>query len=461
MTNAALPAEAAPRHAAPWLAILFVAGAFFIVEHNFNAADLYDQLTTAGSLDEIQDLNRMFQPRAWRQLAGLALGGAGLFLMLRRRRSSNLALGFLGGLLIFYLAWNTLSLVWSDAPAVTLRRVGLLYMLVLAALGLTAVLSLRDILLLAVFWPAIYVVTGFGAEVAQGDFTPWAGAYRFAGTLHPNAQGVNCAILVLAAICYYREAEHKNLVLLTILVGAGFLYLTKSRTAVTCVVGVLLMHWGILQSRSAKVALASAVIMLVAAFLLLQAWVEEPAREALTLGRTDVSAQEVGTLTGRRDLWDQLSGYVAEAPVLGFGYGAFWNEERSNEIIDEQGWPISHAHNAYFDVLLEAGPIALVTYALLLIAAITLAISYLRQSGNPAYTFFSILLLFCALNSLLESASVQRSQLTLLLLIVLTSLAFREHPKRAWYEQEAPAAADRSGGAATEHAPAAQPVAGG
>lgn len=76
-------------------------------------------------------------------------------------------------------------------------------------------------------------------------------------------------------------------------------------------------------------------------------------------------------------------------------------------------------------------------YALILIVGVTLAISFLRRSGNPAYTFFSTLLLFCLLNGLLESVPVQRGQVTFIATLVLVSLAFRLHPQPAWFETPA------------------------
>ena len=437
MTNELENAERNKR-GLPWLGILLVAGAFFVLEHRFDAQWLYQRLVGASSLQELAGLNQLFQTSPGRQGAGLLLGAIGLFLILRRRKPFEMTIGFLGGMLLFYLAWNTISIVWSDEPALVFRRIVLLYMIVLGAAGLSAVLTLRDILLLAMIWPALYIVGGVGAELANGTFAPWQGGYRFAGTLHPNAQGINCAMLFLAAICYYPGAQRKKLVLLTVLAAFAFLYLTKSRTALASVLAVLLVHWGMLQSKSAKAALASALIAVLAVGFLFSQAIWPRAQDIVRLGRSD-AGETTGTLTGRRELWDQLGTFVAEKPVLGYGYASFWNEERSREVIDEQGWPISHAHSAYMDVLLEGGPIALVTYILILIVGVTLAVSYVRQSHNPAYTFFSTILLFCVLNGLLESVAVQRSQVTFIATLVLVTLAFRPHPQPRWYEAPAQA----------------------
>lgn len=67
-----------------------------------------------------------------------------------------------------------------------------------------------------------------------------------------------------------------------------------------------------------------------------------------------------------------------------------------------------------------------------------IAFYYARESGNTAYTFFSTLLLFCILNGILESVTVQRSQVTFITTLVLVTLAFRPHPQPKWYKVPRP-----------------------
>lgn len=411
---------------------LLVAGAFIAMEHDYEGPKKFELLTKAESLEEVANLEQqLFQPRAWRQAGGLALGAYGLSRLLRRRRETTAAIGFLGVLLVFFVGWSALSLVWADDPGLTFRRLVLFVLLALGAAGVADRLTPRQVLGLAALWSGAYLVIALGVEIMQGTFHPLTAGYRFAGTIHPNAQAINCAILFLAAAHLMRNAKRARLLwLLIAAVAFVFLYLTRSRTAFASVIGVLIVHWGIIQSRSAKVALASAAAVFLVFFILLSDVLWPVAQRGIAMGREDASAT-TGTLTGRRQLWDQCLDFAAERPILGYGYGGFWNESRSRAIIDKQGWPISHAHNAYLDVALDLGPIAAVVFVLVFIAGITVAIAYLRETGASAYSFFAMLLLFCALNGLLESVVIQRSQLTFLAMVVLVRLAFFKAPHEA------------------------------
>ncbi|MBP8131985.1 MAG: O-antigen ligase family protein [Candidatus Hydrogenedentes bacterium] len=420
------------RMGAPLGVFLLVAGAFIAMEHDYAGPKKFEMLVKAQSIEEFANLEQqLFQPRAWRQAGGLALGAFGLFHLLRRRRAGDTTVGFLAVLLLFFAGWSVLSLTWADDPALSFRRVALFALLALGAAGVAQRLTPRQILWLAALWSGAFLLLALGVEVAQGAFQPLKAGYRFAGTIHPNAQAVNCAILFLAAVHLMRGAQRGRMLLLLLAAAAiVFLYLTRSRTAFASVVAVLLVQWGIIQSRSMKVTLASAALLFAVFFLLLSDVLWPVAQRGIAMGREDASAT-TGTLTGRRQLWDQCLDFAAERPVLGYGYGCFWNESRSGAIIEKQGWPISHAHNAYLDVALDLGPAAAVAFVLILIAGITVAIAYSRVTGASEYAFFAMVLLFCALNGLLESVAIQRGQLTFLAMVILVRLAFFKAPDEA------------------------------
>ena len=430
LTSVPVGIRTAAQERLPWGVFLLVAGAFLIMEHDYEGPKKFQMLVGATSLSEFQNLEQqLFQPRPWRQAGGILLGVFGLVSILRGRRGANNEMGFLGGLLLLFAAWAAMSLFWADDAGLTFRRLVLFMFIILGALGAALSLTQRQFLWLTVMWTGAYLAVALGDEIIQGTFQPFSAGYRFAGTIHPNAQAINCAILFLAVLQLHRDAQRrKGALVLLLLISFLFLYLTRSRTAFTSVVAVMIVQWGIIQSRSAKVAIASAVLVLVIASLLLSSVVWPVAQRGLTMGREDAS-ETTGTLTGRRQLWEQCLEFSAERPWLGYGYGGFWNPERSTEVINQQGWPISHAHNAYLDILLELGPVALLVYVLILLTGITLAISYYRATGEPVYAFFSMVLLFCALNGLLESVAIQRGQVFFIAVAILIYLGF--HQERA------------------------------
>lgn len=413
----------------PWALLLFVTAAFFVMEHSVDAPKTFRFLMNAQSLGEFDDMSKMFEPSAWREMGGLALGLFGAAVFLRRRRSESYSLDVLGGLLLFFAGWCILSLLWTDEPNLSIRRLVHFLLLCLGAAGLANCLSPRELMTLAVLSSIIYLGVGIGAEISAQTLHPVEEGYRFAGTLHPNTQGVYCAIFFFAAVGLWKQAEgHGRWLVLLMLIALGFVVLTKSRTAVASVIAVMLAQYGLAQDRSRKVAFGSFALAIVVLLSLVGSYVFPRVPEVVSFGRTG-ERESVGTLTGRTSLWKQLAGFYEDRTVLGYGYGAFWNEARSWEVMDEQGWPISHAHNAFFDTLLESGPVGLAAYVLILILGIRRAFQYYRLSGNVGYWFFACVLLFCALDGVLESAPIQRGLLTFYAMVILVFLAFHAAPQ--------------------------------
>lgn len=402
-----------------------VAGAFFLIEHSWDAQNAFVEMISARSPEELAT-NEMFQTSSFRQLGAVALGAFGGLVLLITLRKERAPLNALGGLILFYLAWNALSLVWADDPGVTFRRFVMFATLCLGAYGVQSQLSLRQFTFFALLCPALFLGIGITSELYHGTLINRIDGYRFAGTLHPNMQAINCAIMLLAALSLYLSEKKGRLVFLAaIVVAAFFLYLTKSRTALAATGLVIAVYWTLQQSRGVRFMALAALVAGASGAMFLASVAQEQMGQLVKLGRTDLG-ESTGSFTGRVPVWEQAFEYAAERPFLGFGYGGFWNEERTTDFIDRQQWPVPHAHNAYIDVLLEAGPLAALAYMLILLAGVRRGFTLRAQTGNPAYGFLVLVLLLCAVNGLLESAAIQRTLVTFFCMIVLVALAFRE-----------------------------------
>ncbi len=425
--NPALQQEAEEQAAStPWLYFVVVAACFFLIEHDLDASVNYSEMMQAKTLEDLSNLEAMFQTRGLRQAGGLLLGLLGVLAILQRGRVASRPIGFLAGLLFFFFAWTALSTVWSIEPGVTVRRLVLFGVLAVAAAGYSGRFRARDILSLAIFVPLVFLAIGVAAEIAKGVFTPWGGGYRFAGTLHPNLQAVNCALLFLAvgARLLLDDTRRRSFILLFLL-SAAFLFLTKSRTAMasTALAFFVYVIFSVSMNKKALIACTLAAGL---SFFALFATVLVPAlQEQAKLGREDVS-DRFGTLTGRTALWEQLRGFAGERAVLGYGYGAFWTEANSWEVMEEQGWPISHAHNAYLDTYLQSGPVGTVLLILVLILGLAQAYRWHMDTQERAYAFLGVVLLFGAANSLLESVLIHRTFLTFLVMLILCHLALHQ-----------------------------------
>lgn len=83
------------------------------------------------------------------------------------------------------------------------------------------------------------------------------------------------------------------------------------------------------------------------------------------------------TFTSRTDIWALVQTAIADRPVLGWGYGAFWRIDPSpGDILREElGFKVMNAHNSWLDLWLESG---LVGLGLAILAVVVLFVAVLR-----------------------------------------------------------------------------------
>ena len=71
---------------------------------------------------------------------------------------------------------------------------------------------------------------------------------------------------------------------------------------------------------------------------------------------------DIGSLTGRVDVWQACLAAAADHWLFGFGYSGFWTPERILQISAEVQWGMNQAHSTYIDVLLSTGAVGLTLY---------------------------------------------------------------------------------------------------
>jgi exopolysaccharide production protein ExoQ len=69
----------------------------------------------------------------------------------------------------------------------------------------------------------------------------------------------------------------------------------------------------------------------------------------------DSTGQDLGDLSGRVALWAELQHYMDARPVLGYGFGAFWNPDNLHQVQEVISWAPVVAHNGYIDEVLATG----------------------------------------------------------------------------------------------------------
>jgi exopolysaccharide production protein ExoQ len=405
----------------PWLIFLFLVAVFFLVDHdlsnskkgigNFNLSE--DEITTGvaeGSLI--------------RRISLLSLGLFAIVSLIRHRSDGRLQIhGPLGWILLSFAAWALVSPIWAEDIPLTLTRVAVFGILCIAAVAVACRFSPREIILWTLFTAGLYLLIGVSAEVASGTFLPFTSGYRFAGTLPPNSQGTNCALLILSGVAAADIEKNKRRIFQACaLVGFVFLILTASRTAFGATVFAIAVYFAASWSRSAKIAMAYVLSILFCLFLLVLVNASLPGLKSAVMLERDDSG--VDSFNGRTGIWDDVSSYVRQRPILGYGYGGFWTPAHISEVSGEEKWAVPDSHSAYLDYFLSLGAVGLFAYLLLLCAGIRRAFRFNRLSHNSAFAFFGAFLVFCALNGLLESGVVNPSLPMFLSTAVLAQLAF-------------------------------------
>jgi O-antigen ligase len=73
------------------------------------------------------------------------------------------------------------------------------------------------------------------------------------------------------------------------------------------------------------------------------------------------------TLTGRIPLWIECLHAIAQRPILGYGYGAFWNPDSAwgQYIWQMTTWVAPSAHNGFLQLLLDLGAVGLALYSII------------------------------------------------------------------------------------------------
>jgi len=363
-----------------------------------------------------------------RRIAFLSLGIIGIILLFRNKGRSLRINGFLGWIIIFYLIWAFCSIIWANDIILTLRRLFVLIMLCLGALGLVKKLSIHDIILMIFSISSLYLLLGIITEIIFGTFQlSLSPEYRFAGIFHPIYQAINCALLLLSAVFLMKSPGHKRSLFLAIAVVALiFLILTKSRAALTSVMLALFIYWFMNSSFLRKFNFFLGMIFIFCLLLLLIGSSLFPMfLNSVELGRRNPAISDATGIKGRISLWEDCFIYVARRPILGYGYNGFWIPRHIYDISIAHGWVPGGSHCAYIDILLDLGIVGMLVFILIFIIGIRQSFVFNKSSSNDGYQFFIVLLIFSILSGLFYSVISRHMFLTFLNMVILGHLGFQ------------------------------------
>jgi O-antigen ligase len=420
---------------------MFLSVAFFLSSHD-----------PAGAQRTLDDYNRSQEDivegvssgSMVREFALVALGAATTLSLASYSAPRRLqSTGISANVLCAFAAWSALSALWADDTSMSIKRLVASAILAMAAVAIVRMFSLREIVMWVFFTTAAFLIISIALEILAGAFQPWASGYRFAGTQHPNGEGIECGLLVLSGLAVSRLEKQRAWIYRSF-AGAGmlFLILTESRTSFIAtflaVAAYLVMSsW----TASKKVILVMSIIVTGLVVATFATGLSPVLTNALSKQRDGDASVE--SFAGRTQIWEDVTDYILVRPLTGHGYGSFWTPEHIHAISDEEKWGVPDSHSAYVDYLLTIGAVGLMLYLACLIQGLWRSLSLLQRTGNQSIAFLTGILIFGVIDGFFESSIGEGSLLMFLCIIVLVWLAFTPVPqsqpvvRSLFYESEA------------------------
>ena len=376
------------------------------------------------------------------EMAGMIKGGgvrtkaalvllflASVLSLLRRRRNPLKPHGLLGWLLIFFLAWSVFSVVWAVDTILAVRKVTALAMLLLGVVAVAERFSLRKIMLLAYYGSSLLLLIGVIAEVRLDTFHPFDGTYRFCGTNDPNVGSWVISLLLLTSVALSIKSERCRCVfVLTALFALVFLVLSKTRTSFAGSIIALVTFAFLISKYRLTVFILLLSWLFCFGYLFLGDDLISGVRRVILLGRDT----NIYTLTGRIPVWKECASYIAERPILGYGYYAFWTPEQVIRISyrtssDDRG--VGWACNGYIDQILGVGIIGATAYCLILVLAIRRSFIMFRNRKDHNYAYVFALLMFYCVIMFFESICLNTGFVAFIIWTLLAKMGLTSLPE--------------------------------
>ena len=323
-----------------------------------------------------------------------------------------------------WLGWETCSVLWSVNTPLSLRRLPSWLITAVVGFFAGAALGVKGCLMVIALVCAAYLLAGIANELLNGTRDPEMG-YRFAGTLHPNGQALNCALLAFSS-CWLGATESipSGIAIAGMIAGMGGLGLTCSRLAFWASEAAALISIAMTPSGSNliwPVGLAVGILVTGVAVrrLLGQVRMQDglggTLKGIVLFGRMSYAS----SLTGRTMLWKLALADVRPNWILGQGFGAFWDVRRLDMFHEEAGMRVWNCHSTPVEIFVRSGAIGTVLFSATLVAAFIAALGLHGISS----ALVGSLLIFIFLEGLLESVFALPGYTSLFLFLLLGALA--------------------------------------
>ena len=318
-----------------------------------------------------------------------------------------------------------LSTLWSTDPVGTFTTTVTIVITLAVSVYLLMRFSIEEIIYLFAIALAFGVIINymmvfaFPASGLQNDRTgidgAWSGVFRSRNNLG--------RIAVISVVLFIMTARIRRSFFVWpafMLLAIGLIIGTQSATAL----GVLFASFALLTVflgfRGRKHLYGATTVALGTVFgVVLGA-------AAINLSGLTALVGRDATFTGRLPIWQASFAHaIPERPLLGYGWNAFWQSGSTDFPVQLrlESFDTPHAHNAFVDAWLYAGPIAVLLLVALYVRGLFWAARNIRRDPTITGMFPAMMISLSVLFSLSETGFVGRSSGFILLSIGLITAA--------------------------------------
>ena len=259
------------------------------------------------------------------------------------------------------VGWLVASIVLSESPGISVQRFVLLASVTSLAVLLPLLpptqrsfnlcLGAAALVLLVLCYLGVFLAPHYSIHTALDIAEPqlagdWRGSFG-----HKNVASPVMTILVYVGI--YLSAVGSFVMGPPIAALAGiFLIFTGGKTSSVLCLAIYALASLVYVTPGLWLKRIICFVPLIVMNLLTVGSVLSPALEAMTrLLPLDP------TFTGRSDIWEFALAAVAEKPLIGHGYAAFWDDVTARQTAQGAEWATSaaHSHNSYLDLAVTIG----------------------------------------------------------------------------------------------------------
>jgi exopolysaccharide production protein ExoQ len=296
---------------------------------------------------------------------------------------------------------SLVSTLWSDYPAVSLKG-GAQY-LVTTFIGILAGYCIKPRILMSALLSALAFLAIVSILDGNRSYNIYTGEYTLIGVFGSKNYFALCISLLLltaaaAALDRSQMSTFRILGIASVFLAAPLLVYARSVGAL--VVSISALAISILLQIIWRFTVASRIALIIstllgAALVGTAATMEIQYVDILNYFGKDVS------LTGRTLLWEHAAAAIADRPILGGGYEAFWQVGNSSA---EQLWYYSyvpnkygyHFHNTFLQIIVDLGFVGLGVFLIVaaLIVVRMLAVLLSRRPSSEQIFAMTIFMFF-------------------------------------------------------------------